>query len=461
VGRKRPADLVHPEDRAMVEVNLEKRISGDSGSLQYEFRGRKKDGRVVFIEAYGARTIVRGAPVILGTLIDRSDQKKLEAQLVKSERIQAIGTLAGGIAHDFNNLLMAIQGHTSLILHSLSPFDPAYGKLKGIEELIGSASDLTRKLLGFASGATYETRPSDLNAIIKKTSDMFGRTRKEITVKPCYEESLCAVDADGGQIEQMLLNLYMNAWQAMPGGGALSVTTETVTLDNKFVLPYSLKPGRYAKISVTDTGEGMDEKTKERIFEPFFTTRKAGRGTGLGLASVYTVVKGHGGIITVDSEKGRGTAFHIYLPASKRAPERITPPSPEPGPVEKGAETILLVDDEEAVITVSKDMLEVLGYSVLVARSGQEAIDVYTKSHHAVDLVILDVVMPDMGGEETLSRLRGINPGVVVTLSSGYSLDGQVTRIMEKGCKAFIQKPFTITMLSQKLREALTPLGDS
>ena len=209
------------------------------------------------------------------------------------------------------------------------------------------------------------------------------------------------------------------------------------------------------KISVQDTGEGMDEKTKEKIFEPFFTTRKAGRGTGLGLASVYNVVKTHGGLITVSSEKGRGAVFCIYLPASKKTAERVSDAPMEPRPVERGVETILLVDDEEAVTSVSKDMLEVLGYSVLIARSGQEAVDIYKKHHDAIDLVILDVVMPDMGGEETLARLKSIKPSVVVTLSSGYSLDGQVTKIMQQGCKTFIQKPFTINVLSQKLREAL------
>ena len=455
VDRKRPEDLGFPENWGPVGDEADKRLPFDAVPMQYEFRGKRKDGQAVYVEVHAAPTMDRGASAVLGLLLDKTDQKKLGTQLIQSERIKAIGTLAGGIAHDFNNLLMGIQGHTSLILHRLNPADPMHDKLKRIEELVQSASDLTRKLLGFASGAKYEIRTLDVNAIIKRTSEMFGRTRKEIAIKSRYEEHLSAVDADNGQIEQMLLNLYLNASQAMPGGGTLSLTTENVVLDTRFVRPYSLKAGRYVKISVEDTGEGMDEKTKERIFEPFFTTKKAGRGSGLGLASVYNVVKAHGGLITVYSEKGRRTIFCIYLPASKKTAEMVSDAPAEPWPVEKGGETILLVDDEEAVTSVSKDMLEVLGYSVLIAKSGQEAINIYEKRHDTIDLVILDVVMPDMGGEETLARLRSIKPSVVVTLSSGYSLDRQVTKIMQQGCKSFIQKPFTINVLSQKLREAL------
>ncbi len=445
VDKKRPEDLGFPEARCP-----------DFLSTPREFRGRRKDGRVVHVEACAGRTIDRGASAVLGVLLDKTDQKRIAAQLARWERIKAIGTLAGGIAHDFNNLLMGIQGHTSLLLHRLDPADDAYDKLKAIEELVKSASDVTAKLLAFASGDGYAIQAVEVNQIIRKTAEIFGRTRKEIVIKSSCEERLSAVDGDSGQIEQMLLNLYLNAAQAMPGGGTLSLATENTTLDKRFVRPYSVKPGRYVKVSVADTGEGMDEKTKERIFEPFFTTRKASKGTGLGLASVYNIIKGHNGFITVYSEKGQGSAFCVYLPASVKAAENVSDPRPAAArPVEGGGETVLLVDDEEPVIAVSKDMLEALGYSVLVARSGQEAVDIYEKQRDAVDLVILDVVMPDMGGEEALAHLMRINPSIVVALSSGYALDRQMTKIMQQGCKAFIQKPFTINTLSQKLREAL------
>ena len=449
-----PADLACADDRPIVVENLERLLSGSAEAVQHEFRGTRKDGQTVHAEVFCRAVRDEGTEAILGVVLDRTDQRKLSEQLAKAERIKAIGSLAGGIAHDFNNLLMAIQGHTSLILHGLKDGDPTFAKVKIIEEIVKSGSELTRKLLGFASGVKYEMAPCDLNAIVRKSSEMFGRARKEIAIRSTLPDDLWMVDADGGQIEQMLLNLYVNAWQAMPGGGTLSLTTENVILDRKFVRPYAARAGKYARASISDTGEGMDEKTKERIFEPFFTTRKAAKGTGLGLASVYNIVKEHGGIIIVTSEKGRGTSFDVYLPASKKAADK--PASvPMENQVERGAETILLVDDEEAVISVSRDMLEVLGYSVMVATSGREAIEIFEKEHAAIDLVVLDVIMPDMGGEETLKRILAIDAGACVAVSSGYSLEGSVTNMLQQGCKAFIQKPFTINVLSQKLREAL------
>jgi PAS domain S-box-containing protein len=452
IDRKGIEDLASPDDRATLVESIRKSAAGEGENLHCEFTGMRRDGQAVSVEACGSAVKFRGRTAVIGTLLDESDRKKLEAQLIQSEKMKAIGTLAGGIAHDFNNILMAIQGYTSLMLHHLESSHPHFGKLQGIEELVESGSDLTKQLLGFASGGTYEIRPTDLNEILRKTSTMFSRTRREINIQTRYENEPCVVDADSGQIEQMLLNLYVNAWHAMPEGGSLSLALETVALDRKFVRPYSVKPGKYAKISVTDSGIGMDEATRERIFEPFFTTKKRSMGTGLGLSSVYNIVKGHGGIITVASEKGHGSTFCVYLPKSKKTVEKAEPASTA---VLKGEETILLVDDEETVVSVSRDMLEALGYSVLVARSGQEAVGIFEKEHGRIDLVILDVIMPDMGGGETFEELQKIDPSARVVLSSGYSLDSLTNKIMDRGCKAFIQKPFTINLLSQKLREVL------
>ena len=236
------------------------------------------------------------------------------------------------------------------------------------------------------------------------------------------------------------------------GGGNLFIGTENVLVDEQFVNANKVKPGRYVKISVKDTGMGMDEKTKQRIFEPFFTTKEMGRGTGLGLASAYGIIKGHGGVITVESEPGNGSTFNIYLPATEKAIPMDKKPADELLP---GTETILLVDDEEVITDVSREILETLGYRVLVAGSGQEAIDVYTINRDEIDMVIMDMIMPQMSGGETFDILKSIDPDVKVILSSGYSLKGQAAQIMERGCRAFLQKPFNIKELSKKVRNVL------
>jgi len=281
---------------------------------------------------------------------------------------------------------------------------------------------------------------------------MFGRTKKEIALHSKYQEGIWAAEIGRGQIEQVLLNLYVNAWQAMPGGGNLYVQTENVTLDENYVNRFDAAPGRYVKVSVTDTGAGMDESTLQRIFDPFFTTREMGRGTGLGLASAYGIIKNHVGFINVYSEKGEGTTFNLYLPASTKEVIEETGLS---GKVFTGSETILLVDDEDMIIDVGKEMLKTLGYKVLAADSGKEAIEIYQKNVNDIDMVVLDMIMPDMGGGETFDRLKEINPDIKLLLSSGYSINGQAREILERGCNSFVQKPFDMKQLSQKLREVL------
>jgi CheY-like chemotaxis protein len=262
------------------------------------------------------------------------------------------------------------------------------------------------------------------------------------------------VEADQGQMEQTLLNIYVNAWQAMPNGGEIYLQTENVVLDKDYLAPYNLKAGNYVKISVTDTGTGMDDETAKRVFDPFFTTKEMGRGTGLGLASAYGIVKNHNGIITVYSEEGIGTTFNIYLPALDAVVSDEEPAARKEQPL-MGDETILLVDDEELIIDVGGEILNFLGYTVHLARSGKEAIEIYKKKRKGINLVILDMIMPDMGGGETYDALRKINPEIKVLLSSGYSINGQAREILEKGCDGFIQKPFSIEQLSQKIRELL------
>jgi two-component system, cell cycle sensor histidine kinase and response regulator CckA len=389
---------------------------------------------------------------VIVILKDLSDRKHLEARLRQAHKIEAVGTLAGGIAHDFNNLLMGIQGYASLILFDMNTNHPHYEKLKRIEDHVRSGAELTKQLLGFARGGRYEVAVADLNEIVEKTSTMFGRTKKEITIHRKFEDNLWTVEVDRGQIEQVFLNLYVNAWQAMPGGGDLYLETANVTINKGYVKPFFVKPGRYVKVSVTDTGIGMDEKTKERIFEPFFTTKEMGRGTGLGLASVYGIVKGHNGIINCYSEKGHGATFTVYIPASQKAFVKETQ---VPVDIARGEGTILLVDDEGMIVEVSGELLAVLGYRVHVAKNGKDAIEIYRENWGKIDVIILDMIMPGMGGGETFEILKSINPDVKVILSSGYSINGKAREIMNRGCKAFIQKPFQMADLSDKIKKVL------
>ncbi|MBN2844594.1 MAG: response regulator, partial [Deltaproteobacteria bacterium] len=306
--------------------------------------------------------------------------------------------------------------------------------------------------LGFARGGRYEVKPTDMNDIVEKTSAMFGRTKKEITIHRKYKKDLWTVDADRTQMEQVFLNLYVNAWQAMPGGGDIFLETDNDLLNDDEALPIALASGKYVKITVRDTGTGMDAKILERIFDPFFTTKEMGRGTGLGLATVYGIIKGHGGLIDVTSEPGQGTTFIIYLPATEKA---IVRDDKDDENVYRGNETILLIDDETIVLDVNKELLESLGYHVHVASIGEEAISLYNEKKGEIDLVILDMIMPGMSGEEIFNRVQAINPRQKVLLSSGYSIDGRARGILERGGEGFIQKPFNLKQLAREVRAIL------
>jgi CheY-like chemotaxis protein len=366
--------------------------------------------------------------------------------------MEAVGTLAGGIAHDFNNLLMAIQGNVSLMLFNVNPSHPYYERLKSIEKQIERGAKLTSQLLGYARRGKYEVKPIDLNRLVEETADTFGRTKKEIIIRREPAQDLFAIEADEGQIEQILLNLYVNAADAMPGGGQLVLKTRNATHEEIKDKPYEVKPGNYVLLTVTDAGTGIDKATQKRIFEPFFTTKEMGRGTGLGLASVYGIVKGHGGYIEVDSRKGRGTTFSIYLPASEK---RVSKPVKGGEQVIKGTETILLVDDEEAVLDLGAQMLEQLGYTVIEARGGAEAIEIYKTRRGSIDLVMLDMIMPEISGGDVCVAIKEINPQVRVLLSSGYSIEGQACTILKRGCDGFIQKPFSVEQLSMSVGKIL------
>ena len=380
------------------------------------------------------------------------EKKKLQNQLMHIQKMEAVGTLAGGVAHDFNNILMGLQGYLSMLLHDMSPDHPYRTKLENMENYVNRGAALTKQLLGFARGGKYDVKPTNINDLLGKSADLFGRTRKEISIYRSFAEDAWIVDVDQGQIDQVFLNLFINASQAMPGGGDLDLRTENVLFSETDEKPAGMTKGRYVKISVTDNGVGMDSNILERIFEPFFTTKQKGTGTGLGLASAYGIIKNHGGNIYVFSKPGRGTTFHIYLPATDQQPVVYEEKKEE---IFTGRETILIVDDEPINISVMQEMLEMLHYRVLPAGSGEEALAIYMEKHKEIDIVILDMVMPGIGGGRTFDLLKEINPDVGVILASGYSAEGEARKIIKRGCWGFIQKPFKLAEFSRKIREVL------
>jgi two-component system, cell cycle sensor histidine kinase and response regulator CckA len=453
--------LAHPQDLDMATEPLSRLRPGDCDTR--EFRIVATNGRILTVinhmECESDPETVGGMR-INGFVQDITDRKKveeekdkLETKLQQAQKFEAIGTLAGGIAHDFNNLLMGIQGRASMM--SLDPefSNPNREHINAIEEYIRSATNLTKQLLGFARGGKYEVKPIDINELVLSSSTMFGRTKKEIRIHTRCQTLPLVAEVDRGQIEQALLNLYINAWQAMPpGGGELYLETMIVTLDEAYCKPHQVDSGRFVKVSITDTGIGMDEATRLRIFDPFFTTKEKRRGTGLGLASAYGIIKNHGGMITVYSEINHGTTFNIYLPVSGKDAHRQTPLE---GGLIKGSATILIVDDEEIIIDVCQDMLKGLGYRVIIAKGGLEAVEAITNMGNDIDMVILDLIMPGMDGGTTFDRIREIKPGVPVLLSSGYAINGQAHKIMSRGCNGFIQKPYSISDLSYKIHNVL------
>jgi two-component system cell cycle sensor histidine kinase/response regulator CckA len=420
----------------------------------FESRRATRDGRLIDVSISASRYDDHaGQPAgLLMILRDVSERKRLEVQLQHIERMEAIGTLAGGIAHDFNNLLMAIQGSVSLLRYGLEPSHPQYKSFLNIEKQIERGSRLTSQLLGYARKGKYQVRPIDIREVLRESAETLRRTRKDLSIYFNLNPDLRPINADVHQMEQVFMNLLINAADAMSEGGNLYLSAQNVHSDIMADKAYAPKPGAYVLLEIADTGVGMDQKTLKRIFEPFFTTKGMGRGTGLGLASVYGIVKGHGGYIDVDSQLGHGTTFRIYLPATHRPVAKTTAQQQQAA---TGSGTILLVDDEVLVLEVGTGMLKALGYTVLTADSGRSAIQIFEAYKEQIDLVLLDMVMPEMSGSVTFDKIREIDPQIPVLLISGYSIDGKASEIMERGCNGFIQKPYNIEKLSKKISDIL------
>ena len=413
----------------------------------------RKDGTPIHVIAAGSPILVEGVlKGVVAVYTDISKYKKMEQALWEAQKMEAIGTLASGIAHDFNNLLMGIQGRVSLIEMDQNPGHPHSEHIAAIEEYVKSAVNLTKQLLGFAQGGKYEVTPIDINKLIEHSTAMFGRTSKGIRIQTKIWPKPLVIEADKRQIEQVVLNIYVNALHAMPDGGELRCETHAIELDQKTDPSCPVRPGHYVMISISDTGTGMTKEVLQKVFDPFFTTRNRGRGTGLGLASAYGIVTNHGGMITADSRVGHGTTFTIYLPGSQKD---VAPEKPVEKTLKGGTETILLVDDEAMILDVGRDMLERMGYQVVTADSGESALSQLSKLSGEVDLIVLDLIMPGMSGAKTFDKIREWDPTIPVILSSGYSINGQATELLERGCNGFIQKPYSIRELGEKIRQVL------
>ena len=440
-----PPDLFKGRTRKHIEtlISMEKSAVSDQDAT-FKVNNRKITIKSYPVEGESDTTII--------ILSDVTEQKKLEEKLQQAKKMEAIGTLAGGVAHDFNNLLMGIQGNISLMFLETEEDGLNYEEIKSIERCVESAAKLTKQLLGFARGGKYVIKATSLNDLVEKLTRMFQRTHKNITFTETYQPGLWSVEVDQGQIEQVMLNLYLKACQSIPDKGEITVKTENVVLDNNTVKLSDFESGKFVKISVTDTGVGMDTKVQQRIFEPFFTTKEVGKGSGMGLASAFGIVKNHNGIIDCQSKKGKGSTFSVYLPASHFT---ALEDSEENIVLLKGSETILLVDDESIILEVGRRLLKELGYKIFIARSGKSALKIFSACHDVIDLVILDIVMPELDGKEVYVQMKEIKPDLHVLLASGYSIDWQARQLLEDGCHGFIQKPFKFNELSLEIRRIL------
>lgn len=455
----KPVPFVPEEEKAVTLARIRELYrTGKPGIL--ETRRFTRDGRTldVLISAALVQDAEGNTEGMVACFLDLTEKKRLEAELMQAQKMEAIGTLAGGIAHDFNNLLMVIQGHVSLMMLDLEPDHPMRQRLENISRNVNQGAELTRQLLGFAKGGKYDVRPIDLNRVIREHDAVFQSTQKGHVILEHLTEGLPSVKADRGQMEQILMNIYINAVHAMPRGGTITVTTNLETVDAEKAACFHVQPGDYVCMRISDTGVGMDEKTQQRIFEPFFTTKEKGRGTGLGLASVYGIVQNHGGFIEVESTPMHGTTFHIHLPATDERPAEDSKPGQDSSGLQKSKAggTLLLVDDEPMVREVGGQLLEHLGYEVIQAGGGKEALERYAAEGGRIDGVILDMIMPGMAGGVVFDRLKEMDPDVRVILASGYSIDGEAQVILDRGCRGFLQKPFSLNQLKEVLDRVLS-----
>jgi len=444
----------HGEHDAYLEKYARSAEAGIIGNGR-EVRGRRKDGTSFPLDLAVSRFEQEGRTCFTGLVRDLTARRKMERQLQEAQKMEAMGQLAAGVAHDFNNLLTVISGYSDLLLHTLEPEDPVHPQVSEIHDAARRASSLTRQLLAASRQQVLEPRVLDVNEIVADSSRMLRRLiGEDIKFDTVLGAGLPSVLADPGQIGQVLLNLAVNARDAMPSGGRLIIETAAIEVEGRLAAsPRHLNTGRYVRIAVSDTGHGMDAETATRVFEPFFTTKGVGKGTGLGLSVVHGIVKQSGGAIDVYSEPGTGTVFKIYLPAvdgrkEKEGSGRTTAPA-------TGNETILLVEDDRAVRDLGARILRRSGYTVVEAIHGPDALRIAEQPGESIDLVLTDVVMPEMGGRRLVELLRERRPSIKVVFMSGYPDDAVVRQGILQADIEFLEKPFTPVTLARKIREVL------
>jgi PAS domain S-box-containing protein len=449
------------EDSKQMQELASQRLRGELPPSVYEFKASRKDGTWVHLEASISTATIAGKFYLIKVVRDITERKRLEEQFRQAQKMEAIGRLAGGVAHDFNNLLTAIKGYSELLLAKLESWDPRRGDLEKIIKAGDTAARLIRQLLAFSRKQMLVPQVLDLNRQVEDLEEMLRRLISEdielvtsLTAKPGR------VKADPSQLEQVILNLAVNARDAMPQGGRLAVETANVELDETYTRRYlAARPGPYVLLAVSDSGFGMDQETQSRIFEPFFTTKDQGEGTGMGLATVYGIVKQSGGYIWVDSEPGRGATFKIYLPQVEEEVDEteveVDQPVRSRGELLRGSETLLLVEDEEIVRSLIREILESHGYKVLEARQGSEALGTAAEYPAPIHLVLTDVIMPGLSGWELANRLTSMRPEIKVLYTSGYTDNAIARHEVLAPRTAFLQKPFTLEVLLHKVRELL------
>jgi PAS domain S-box-containing protein len=415
-----------------------------------------KDGKTFEVEVISHALVYAGKRVRLVVAQDISDRRHLEQQLRQSQKMEAIGRLAGGVAHDFNNLLMVIKGHTELLLNVLPPSDHIARKIEQIDRSADRAAALTRQLLAFSRMQVLQLQVINVNSIVEEMGKLLPRLiGEDIELVVRADQKLGAIRADASQMEQIIMNLAVNSRDAMPNGGKLVIETKNADLDQTYTASHPLmKPGAYIQLTVSDSGCGMDAETQSHIFEPFFTTKEKGKGTGLGLATVYGIVKQSGGFIWVYSELGKGTSFKIYIPRVDQAEEHPGAPKPT-AEVPTGTETVLLTEDEQDVREIAKEFLESGGYKVVEAKDASDAIELARQHNGAIDLLVTDMVMPGMTGQELAVHLQREYPGLCVVFMSGYSEHAAMEMANADPTVRLLSKPFSRGALLRTVREIL------